>query len=511
MNRELLHERILEAAGLECRDTEADCGDFYGRFEEVLAGLSGWELFRMNPLDLAAKAGLDVEGTIAAFVYGAKVGLFGFEWSLLCPYCGGREHSAAGLDSLEQDSYHCTLCDIDLGVTSDANMEVSFTMVPAVAEWMPSPLEDIDSYFRYHRSANFIPSPAMTRSGPRAQLLSYAKAGAGKRLRWSFAPAPGKKYRVITFDFHSMVRIDFGAPAAHAAAAAHTAAHAAAYAAVGAFAGGEDGPPAITHRASGFDSESLSLPERGASVDVINAGTQALGLIAVGQDTGAIRAAVATSPAGFRPFLTGKRVLNNQAFRDLFLLEGLPRDLHLRVDDLTLLFTDLKGSTEMYEATGDIVAFRLVKRHFAILRQVVVRHRGALVKTMGDAIMASFCAPAEGIAAAMDMLAELDALNAGLEPRRRALVKIGLHAGPALAVKANQTLDYFGQAVNMAARIQALAEAEEIVLSSSFFAREGVEGLVAGRGFGTSKGVAQLKGISEMLPIVRLSRSTTLA
>ena len=88
-----------------------------------------------------------------------------------------------------------------------------------------------------------------------------------------------------------------------------------------------------------------------------------------------------------------------QDFRDLFSSEMLSLNETFSIENLGFLFTDLKGSTEMYERLGDAQAFALVKEHFYIMERLVRQHSGAVVKTIGDAVMAVFitrrkrCAP----------------------------------------------------------------------------------------------------------------------
>src|SRR5205823_2665039 len=104
-----------------------------------------------------------------------------------------------------------------------------------------------------------------------------------------------------------------------------------------------------------------------------------------------------------KPYLTGKTLVTNQTFRELFRAESIPSQDGLHFGSLTLLFTDLKGSTEMYERIGDFRAYSLVREHFAFLREVVASHGGALVKTIGDAVMATFPEPSSGVEAAAQM------------------------------------------------------------------------------------------------------------
>src|SRR4029077_1256319 len=104
-----------------------------------------------------------------------------------------------------------------------------------------------------------------------------------------------------------------------------------------------------------------------------------------------------------RPFLTAKRLLSNQTFRDLYRTDTINVDQRLKITSLTFLFTDLKGSTELYDRVGDLAAYDLVNAHFRALQEIVAAQGGAVVKTIGDAVMATFPTPDRGVAAALRM------------------------------------------------------------------------------------------------------------
>ena len=162
-----------------------------------------------------------------------------------------------------------------------------------------------------------------------------------------------------------------------------------------------------------------------------------------------------------KPFLTAKRMLSNQTFRDVFKADNLNIDQRLKITSLTFLFTDLKGSTALYERVGDLAAFDLVRAHFHALLEIIASEKGAVVKTIGDAVMATFIRPEHAIVAGLRMRAAMDALNAerGTDDL---VVKIGIHEGPCLAVMLNERQDYFGQTVNIAARVQGLSTSQAI-------------------------------------------------
>jgi len=186
------------------------------------------------------------------------------------------------------------------------------------------------------------------------------------------------------------------------------------------------------------------------------------------------------TPPGFRlgGFLSGSCLLSTQTYRDLFPSETVMSAGGLAVKRLAILFTDIKGSTALYERIGDMKAFNLVRQHFGVLRDVIAANHGALVKTIGDAVMASFHEPLNAIRAALDMLAQIRRFNDNAGDELITL-KIGAHVGQCLAVTLNGRLDYFGQTVNLAARVQDLAVENEICLSDEIYSLTGAADLLA--------------------------------
>jgi hypothetical protein len=171
-----------------------------------------------------------------------------------------------------------------------------------------------------------------------------------------------------------------------------------------------------------------------------------------------------STPVQFDPFLSGKRLLTTQTFRDLFQTETTKGTDGLGVKDITVLFTDLKGSTDLYDRIGDLKAFSLVQQHFDRLARVIKSRDGATIKTIGDAIMASFLRPSDAVEAALLMQKEIEGFNAKYG-QRELVLKIGIHKGASIVVTLNDRLDLFGQTVNIASRVQGLAGADEIFVT----------------------------------------------
>ena len=170
------------------------------------------------------------------------------------------------------------------------------------------------------------------------------------------------------------------------------------------------------------------------------------GTIAFANDAGFELAALIEDRTWTREALTAPEVISLQAFRDLFAEATLRPGDEAGVSQVALLFSDLQGSTALYERVGDAAAYNMVREHFALLASIVRDHDGAVVKTIGDAVMASFGDPAHAVKAALAMQARI--------ADHELVLKLGVHAGPSVVVTLNDRLDYFGSTVNMAARLQ---------------------------------------------------------
>ncbi len=128
---------------------------------------------------------------------------------------------------------------------------------------------------------------------------------------------------------------------------------------------------------------------------------------------------------------------------------------------LTILFADVSGSTKLFELRGDVIARQLVSAMLTALSEVCARHGGKVIKTIGDEIMCTFPGAMQGLLASMDMQKRI--AQDPVFARDNLAIRIGLHHGDAL----QEDGDVFGDAVNTAARMAALAKREQIVTTAS--------------------------------------------
>jgi class 3 adenylate cyclase len=198
--------------------------------------------------------------------------------------------------------------------------------------------------------------------------------------------------------------------------------------------------------------------------------------------------------------LTADRVTALQTFRDLFSDDVLRPGDEVSVGRVALLFSDLKASTALYQQIGDAAAYHLVRDHFAFMADIIRQHDGAVVKTIGDAVMAAFARPADAMRAALDIQRRIAGGGSG---GRDLVIKLGVHQGPSIAVTLNDRLDYFGSTVNMAARLQGQSRGGDIVVSAEMLEDPTVAASLGG--FAARPEKAALKGFAEELTFYRVT------
>jgi len=333
---------------------------------------------------------------------------------------------------------HCSACNIGYDADFARNVELSFRPAPSVRELT------IGEYC--------LNGPYST---PHVVVQQVLAPGEHRTITATLDPGP---YRLRTLEPGAQIDIEHEA---------------------GAF------PSIVVDDGAILAGEPISANE----IELINAGKSDSGI-------------VIESRAWVADALTAHRATLLQAFRDLLPGEALRPGEDIAIDNVTLMFTDLAGSTALYERIGDGRAYRLVRDHFAFLGATVRRHNGTLVKTIGDAVMAAFSDPADAVRAALSVQDEVRSFNA--EQGGDAItIKIGLHGGPCIAVTMNDRLDYFGSTVNTAARLQGQSLGGDVVLSQSLAADPAVAPLLADRKRTAEQ--ARLKGLAQPVPFERLS------
>ncbi|MGH3117376.1 MAG: DUF5939 domain-containing protein [Gaiellales bacterium] len=444
-----------------------DSGDLRRLLESFLRTASDEELVRINPVTFAQSHGCDEAALIDLFLHGRKVGLLRMEWQYVCPGCGDIVESFQSLTSATAH-FFCQVCSADREADLSDFIEITFSVSKEIREsryhdpWSLSPEE---FFFAYRFTENGVVddgSPLREHLRRHAVLCAFLEAG--ETISFEVAADPG--FLWFTNGPALIVREDRTNESRR-------------------FAFDYAGT-----RSEGYRAEIAAGPVR---VDFTNVTDERYALLVV------------NLPANYdltmKPFLSGAQLLSNQTFLDLFESETIVAAEGLAVKRLALLFTDIQGSTALYDRIGDMKAFDLVRQHFGYLRDSISGNSGALVKTIGDAVMASFHDPLDALRAALDMHAQVVRFNAEAGDDLIGL-KVGVHVGTCLAVTLNGRLDYFGQTVNLAARVQALSDANEIYLTDEMLSIPGAEELLAG--FATEARSVQLKGVQGPVRVHRV-------
>lgn len=205
------------------------------------------------------------------------------------------------------------------------------------------------------------------------------------------------------------------------------------------------------------------------------------------------------------PYVRGIDCLHLPLFREIFESETLSLPESLRIGHVCIMFTDIKGSTALYDRLGDSAAYGLVRTHFEVLFEKIAAHNGTVIKTIGDAVMASFIRASDGVRAAVAIQEAFRALNSRKALRNEILVKIGLHTGSTIMVNLNNRLDYFGQTVNLAARVQESAGGGEVLVSQAVRRDGEAMGELRGRVSSLTRRRLELKGIRAEQTVYRLN------
>jgi class 3 adenylate cyclase len=451
--------------------------DVVDMLERMVREAPDHALNRMNALDLAAREGLREERVIAALLNAVGLGLFEMTWSVMCPSCAGVLSANKSLKTLDRAQYNCAFCAAGYETTLDSLVEVTFTVSPRVRKIAAHSPDELPAaeYYRQVFWSSAIDLPADLEKLLAELTLETVDLPAGERAILSLQCPKGT---MIVFD-----------PVTHSAQFIEV--------------GGEE--------AAERQNLSVIFNKVGVPVDTVALRPGPLRLSLENRTDGRVLPAVWVASEALddllkrrKPALTAKRLLTNQTFRDIYRTETLEIGQRLKILSLTFLFSDLKDSTELYEHVGDLVAFDLVNEHFRLLQEIIASERGAVVKTIGDAVMATFETPDRAIAAAIRMREAMSDL--GAERQHQSLrLKMGIHEGSCLAVTLNGQQDYFGQTVNIASRVQGLAASRSIVVTESVVENADTRALLETSGLKAARRRVALTGIADKVSVYEIS------
>jgi class 3 adenylate cyclase/carbon monoxide dehydrogenase subunit G len=391
----------------------------------------------MRPLALARSWHANPQDTVELFLAAERLGILVMGWDLLCPRCRGAKSSVRNLHDLPQGA-HCGSCNIDYRRDFTRNVELTFHPEP----WLrPLPKGEL----------------CLLGQGTTPHVRFQGEVAPHTRKTFAVTLTPGLyRFRTVEAGGEADARIadDGIIPEVEAA--------------------GAD----IMLRTPGYKDE-----------------------FAVDNNTDRPLVFVIEDRDWAKDALTGELVIGMPAFRRLCPEQLLRPGDEVEIGRVAIVFTDLQGSTRLYDQLGDASAYRLVRDHFAYLSERVARHHGFIVKTVGDAVMAAFHDPADAVRAVLSMQDDVADFNRGRSDGGITL-KLGLHLGSCIAVTSGEVLDYFGSVVNTASRLEHQCRGGEAIISQAVLADPEARETLAARDVATDS--ATLRGLNEPVRFVRV-------
>ena len=388
---------------------------------------------RIRPYKLADDWDVPRRDALEICLRATRIGLLDFQWDVLCPLCRGPQESGHSLKDINTH-VHCPGCQIDFTVNFDRYVELTFRPNPAVRR------VDIQAFC--------IGSPQWTPHVVAQQLLP------ARQQRVLNLPLERGSYRLRALELPGSQDVTVSPD-------------------------GETSAQVVLSP-SGYSSDPLQVAER-FELELRN-------------DTDAEQLVMLERMAWNDQATTAAEVTALQMFRDLFASEALRPGEQISVGTLTVLFTDLRDSTKLYREIGDATAFGRVMNHFDVLRKAIAEHDGAVVKTIGDAVMGVFRSAADGLVAMLEVQHALAQPSDGSKPLQ---LKAGLHTGPCIAVTLNDRLDYFGSTVNLAARLEGLSSGNDVIISRPVYEDAEVRELLDSKGLNATEFDMTLKGFDD--------------
>ncbi len=372
------------------------------RIVALITAQADEQLVAIRPFDVARAWRADPREVVRGFLHAARAGLFDLEWQVNCPVCRVGADTVSRLDQLGH-RMHCDECDVSYDVDFADHVEATFTVSPAIRVVQRDVFCASSPSWRPHVHGYVaIPARTMRDVGPLppGDLVVRAR-GTARQLRVT-APAGGGDAGVAA-------RITDDAIVAIAA------------------------PPGLAGRTLRLVNDT----DRPVRILVERAGWEAA----------SVRA---------------RLLMTLPDYIELFSADAPAAGMQLAVGQLAVAFTDIVGSTELYERIGDARAFALVQEHWRAATQITTAHRGTVVKTLGDGLLLSYPSVGDAIAATLEMMAHVAKL--GVSHQLPLAIRAGIHEGPCYLVRGPDRADLFGRTVNLAARLAAVGAGQQIAL-----------------------------------------------
>ncbi len=363
------------------------------------------DLVRIHPFQLAEYWGEKKYSVLNVFLHAAKLDFLDFNWDVCCPNCKAPKSTIRKLKEI-RTSHYCEECDLDFELDFNTNTHMVFT---------PHPLIRKISNRRY----------SFGEPNANAHIVSqhYLTMGESKYL--------DIKLEEGTYLFKS-----------------HN----------------HKGHIILHAREDADDTFTLYLTDEDFKGQEVEISTYPN--ITIANNSSKKQVCIIEKKDWKDEATFASEVGSAHDFRSLFPRETLKEGTNVKASGVTMLFTDLMNSTELYRTEGDEFAIGRVMSHFKIIQQIIAEERGGIVKTIGDSVMAVFREPVSALKA-VERIQQIFTGSSGIGDSFK--IKAGIHYGDCTTVNLNDRTDYFGTTVNIAARLVDIAKEKEIIISEAVF------------------------------------------
>lgn len=359
------------------------------------------EVARIRPLALAEVLGVDGNAMVDVCLQAAHKGLLVLLWDLLCPVCRIASEVKQTLREL-RDHGHCEACNLDFELDFANSVEMIFQVHPNLR--------------KVERKTYCIGGPAHS-----PHVMAQIRLAPGETVSLELALSEGTyRLRGPQLPYWHELRVRPG-----------------------------DGLSRWEH----------AFSAKGAGdTPILRLGKQTLRLGNRFQTELLVRVERVTQRDDA---LTAARACANATFRELYPNEVLTPGQLVNVAAVTFLATDLVDGPELYRRLGDAKAFAILHEHFRILDDAIRKEAGAMVKTLGQGVLAVFNDSVNAVRAAVG----LQNLLRGSENTNQLKLRVAVHYGTAMAATLNDRLDYFGTTVNDTLQLASRCNPNEILLT----------------------------------------------
>lgn len=414
MNIELLKEKLEQ---LKKRPNSSK--GTIDQIEKWLAGSHILQRLRINPYYVAGDTVKNVKRITSEFLHGVKAGAFDLHWDIHCPHCNMIADEFKDLADASEMSF-CPMCDREFSIDLLDRVEVTFSLNKEIEdpELRPvcAPPPVLQNKLQLVTPLYCSESETVTLENGRYRYCCPLTLAKG------ILKVEGEATKDI-----QQIKIKQLA--------------------------GKD-----------FDKKDLTVRPGKVKIELTNTGHNLSGLILHSDE---LPDELTLEQLPLR--LSGIQLLHHPDYKRLFGEQALSERERVKIRAITIMFTDITGSTRMYETLGDTKAYNIVRDHFEIFFESIEKCGGKVIKTIGDAVMASFISNEQAIVAATDAVASFREYNLTRQQSECIKVRIGIHRGTALLVNLNNSLDYFGSTINKAARIQNLSKSDEVSFSDEVY------------------------------------------